>query len=249
MQQATEPDRPKRVLVLGAGIAGLAAALELVDAGHDPLVLEAQNRVGGRIHTLRCFADDLYAEAGAMRIPRAHDLTLALCERFGLELRPFVMDNPERPGARRRPADDVGGGNADPDRARLRGRRARARPVARRELWEAAIAEERALLEADREAGWAEIVTRWDQHLALRLPEAKGFSPGAIEMYGVMNFLEADMHNAAVEVLREDLGGAYMDMQEIVGGSDLLPRAFGRAVPTASATAPRSTRSSRAPTT
>jgi monoamine oxidase len=47
-------------------------------------------------------------------------------------------------------------------------------------------------------------------------------------MYGVMNFLEADMHNAAVEVLREDLGGAYVDMQEIAGGSDLLPRALAR---------------------
>ena len=45
-------------------------------------------------------------------------------------------------------------------------------------------------------------------------------------MYGVLNFLEADMHNAVVEVLREDLGGAYVDMQEIVGGMDLLPNAF-----------------------
>jgi monoamine oxidase len=41
-----------------------------------------------------------------------------------------------------------------------------------------------------------------------------------------MNFLESDMHNALVEVLREDLGGAYVDMQEIVGGMDHLPNAF-----------------------
>ena len=48
------------------------------------MVLEAQHRVGGRIYTLRDFAPGLYAEAGGMRIPRAHDLTLAYCELFGL---------------------------------------------------------------------------------------------------------------------------------------------------------------------
>jgi monoamine oxidase len=41
-----------------------------------------------------------------------------------------------------------------------------------------------------------------------------------------MNFLESDMHTAFVEVLREELGGAYVDMVEIVGGMDGLPNAF-----------------------
>ena len=44
---------------------------------------------------MRRFAPGLYAEAGAMRIPRVHDLTLAYCDLFGLELRPFVMGNPK----------------------------------------------------------------------------------------------------------------------------------------------------------
>jgi NADPH-dependent 2,4-dienoyl-CoA reductase/sulfur reductase-like enzyme len=47
------PGRPKRVAVIGAGMAGLASALELKRAGHDVTVLEAQNRVGGRIFTCR----------------------------------------------------------------------------------------------------------------------------------------------------------------------------------------------------
>ncbi len=34
------------------------------------------------------------------------------------------------------------------------------------------------------------------------------------------------MHNSLVEILREDLGGAYVDMQEIAGGMDALPNAF-----------------------
>ena len=40
----------KRVIVVGAGLAGLSAAYELLRAGHEPLILEAQHRVGGRIH-------------------------------------------------------------------------------------------------------------------------------------------------------------------------------------------------------
>src|SRR5690349_1376000 len=85
----------KRVIIIGGGIAGLVAAFELRRQGHEPLVLEAQHRVGGRVRTIRDFAPGLYAEAGAMRIPRVHDLTLRYCELFGLELRPFVMGNPK----------------------------------------------------------------------------------------------------------------------------------------------------------
>lgn len=55
----------KKVIVIGAGLAGLAAAHELVARGNDVTVLEARLRPGGRVHTLR-FADNLYGEAGAM---------------------------------------------------------------------------------------------------------------------------------------------------------------------------------------
>ena len=56
--------KPKKVIVVGAGVAGLVAASELLAAGHDLLILEAQQRVGGRIYTLRQpFAQGLYGEA------------------------------------------------------------------------------------------------------------------------------------------------------------------------------------------
>ena len=45
--------RGQRVLILGAGIAGLAAAHELGKAGYDCTILEARERPGGRAWTLR----------------------------------------------------------------------------------------------------------------------------------------------------------------------------------------------------
>ena len=84
----TAPSR--KVLVLGAGMAGLVAAYELSKLGHDITILEARSRPGGRVYTLRePFADGLYAEAGAARIPQNHDLTLKYVKEFGLPLEPF----------------------------------------------------------------------------------------------------------------------------------------------------------------
>jgi|ERR1035437_509118 protoporphyrinogen oxidase len=55
----------KKVIVLGAGMSGLTAAYELVQAGHDVTVLEARMRPGGRVQTWSDpFADGLYTEAG-----------------------------------------------------------------------------------------------------------------------------------------------------------------------------------------
>ena len=80
----------RKVLILGAGMAGLVAGYELVKLGHDVTILEARTRPGGRVHTLRePFSDGLYAEAGAARVPDNHDLTLKYVKEFGLQLEPF----------------------------------------------------------------------------------------------------------------------------------------------------------------
>ena len=81
---------PARVLVVGAGPAGLAAGYELTRAGHDVKILEARMRPGGRVYTMRePFSDGLYAEAGAMFFPDTHAHTLAYVKELGLRLDPF----------------------------------------------------------------------------------------------------------------------------------------------------------------
>ncbi|MET9232604.1 NAD(P)/FAD-dependent oxidoreductase [Lentzea sp. NPDC003310] len=75
----------KNVTVIGAGVAGLVTAYELERLGHSVEVVEASDRIGGRVHTHR-FAGEAgpFAELGAMRIPSAHRLTLHYIAELGL---------------------------------------------------------------------------------------------------------------------------------------------------------------------
>jgi monoamine oxidase len=98
----------RSVVVLGAGIAGLVAAYELRRAGYEVTVLEARERIGGRVWTIRggdriqhigreeqhaAFSPGLYFNAGAARIPSAHRVILDYARRLGVRVEPFVNAN------------------------------------------------------------------------------------------------------------------------------------------------------------
>ena len=100
--------KAKKVIVLGAGNAGLASAYELTQAGYQVTVIEARSFAGGRAQTARkgfsltelggatqtCeFDDGLYINHGPWRIPYHHHSTLHYTRKFGVPLELFNNDN------------------------------------------------------------------------------------------------------------------------------------------------------------
>jgi monoamine oxidase len=90
--QAATRAEGRRVVVVGGGFAGLAAAYELWSAGYDVTVLEARNRVGGRVLTMHDFVPARTVERGAEFIGSNHPLWVGYAERFGLEFRDVTED-------------------------------------------------------------------------------------------------------------------------------------------------------------
>lgn len=217
---------PKRVIIVGAGMAGLVAAEKLLQAGHDPIILEAQHRVGGRVYTMRDpFAPGLHAEAGAMRIPRSHQLTMAYIEKFGLYVYPFTISNPDAYyyfNGRKHRINEV---DAQPDLLQFElGPHERGVPAGQQ--WEAALASLAKRLESEGEAAWEAIVDQYDDYSVREFLEELKWSEGAIERFGLLFNYEALMNSSFVELLREELGDYYRDLVQIEGGTDRLPNAF-----------------------
>ncbi|MCL3883579.1 flavin monoamine oxidase family protein [Marivita sp. GX14005] len=96
-----------KVLILGAGLAGLTAAYELRKAGYDVKVLEYQNRGGGRSwtisggdsftelggHDVDCTFEKGYLNPGPWRLPIHHYAVFDYCRKFNVPLQPFIMKN------------------------------------------------------------------------------------------------------------------------------------------------------------
>lgn len=87
---AKKNDKPQ-VLVIGAGAAGLAAAKSLKDAGWSVVILEARDRVGGRVWTDRSFGVPVELGAGEIHGQNANPLT-ALAIQYGLITTPTRRD-------------------------------------------------------------------------------------------------------------------------------------------------------------
>ncbi|HEX7829700.1 MAG TPA: FAD-dependent oxidoreductase [Thermoanaerobaculia bacterium] len=98
----------KRIVILGAGIAGLTAAYELLKGGYDVIILEASQRAGGRSYTVRrgdaieeitgtkqvCQFDEgpqMYLNAGPGRLPYHHTAILHYCTELGVPLEVYTM--------------------------------------------------------------------------------------------------------------------------------------------------------------
>jgi len=84
---ADEPAKKNglRVAVIGAGFSGLACAYELMSAGYDVTVIEARDRVGGRVLSFKDMVEGKNVEGGGELIGSNHPTWVAYKDKFGLE--------------------------------------------------------------------------------------------------------------------------------------------------------------------
>lgn len=209
------PIRHRKVVVAGAGLAGLTAALELEEAGAEVTVVEARGRVGGRVWTVRDgFVQGQQAEAGGDLIDHDQAAIRTLARRLHLDLLPvlrsgfaFVRRNARGQGAR---------------------------PIARHGAFWAAI--RRALEPQIRDYRQSE--ERWDSPLAWRLGhvsvadwlESIKAEPALRAMvHGLRGFFLADPEELSLLPLVEQLAAESAGPKRfyrIKGGNDRLASAL-----------------------
>lgn len=218
----------KKVIIIGAGLAGLSAAYELTEAGHNVTVLEAQTRPGGRVQTLRePFSDGLYAEVGAMHFPDSHEFTLKYVKLFNVPLRleSWSRDLVSIVHIRGKRLVRRGGGDVDwpfslsPEEKKLGFRGMREKYV--KPSMDDVAANPPA-------PGWRiGSLKKYDEVSYLDFLRSQGASPGAVTLLARQaRFGDGPETVSALVVLRDKAGTQGNNWYNIEGGNDLLPKAF-----------------------
>ncbi|PGL69511.1 flavin monoamine oxidase family protein [Bacillus sp. AFS055030] len=224
---------PKDIIIAGAGMAGLVSGSLLKDAGHRVTILEANDRVGGRIYTKRFppFVNNQYVELGAMRIPSTHLLTLEYIKKFHLPINLFINSTPEDLIFVNNIHTDQKSVDKNPDILGFpvndfeKGKTAE-------ELLKLAIQPVIEFIKQDPEKNWDIVIGKYDKYSIdafLRYnPVGVSLSGEAIEMIKVLIGVEGFPELSFPAVLREVMVLLTEGLKffEITGGNEKLPNSF-----------------------
>lgn len=222
---------PKNIVILGGGLAGLAAGFELKSAGHKVTILEARKQPGGRVRTLRGFADGLYAEAGPNSFPEHHQFTFGYAVDFGLPLAPAFRFGLDSLAHIRGNRFRIGPGGAADVPFPLKSNERQAGIFNLPALYLGTFMQE---VGNPRRAGWPPETLRAIDGITLRqLLVDLGASEGAIDLIqasqlGLSGF-GLDSISALAGVLTEAIATGA-PFYELAGGNDQLPKAFKKRV-------------------
>ena len=221
-----EASQSKKVVVVGAGMAGLTAAFELMQGGHDVTVLEARMRPGGRVYTIRDpFADGLYAEAGAVDFGAAYTHLLHYIRLFNLPIaEPPHTDTKTIVYARGRryltPPEPEWPFSLSPDERKL----------GMHQLWQKYVLSAADQIGDPLDASWPDSrALALDSGTLNDIVRKRGVSEAAIELFRLRLDGTDYSHLSALQTLAlEGFVAHNPSWTSLRGGNDQLPAAFAR---------------------
>jgi len=240
--------RGRKVVILGAGIAGLTAAYELTKAGFSCRVIEARMRPGGRNWSVRrgskveftdgttqaCdWEDGHYLNAGPARIPSIHTHLLDYCQKLGVPLE--VEVNTSRSSLIQAPG--LNGGKPVEQRQVFHDTRGWLSELLAKAARQHSLDDEMTPQDLERMLAFLKNYGDLDDGYAYRGTSRAGWldQPGAADANGAMRkplsrqeLLVSDLSRGS---LYEEQINWQATMMQPVGGMDRIPYAFERALP------------------
>jgi monoamine oxidase len=236
-----------KIVVLGAGMAGLASTDELLKAGYDVTVLEARDRIGGHNWTVRngdkvewsdgsvqnvTFDGDQYFNTGPARLPSHHQAVLGYCRELGIELE--VEVNVSRSAYLRNAK--ANGGKPVLFRQAINDTRGHVSELLAKAINQGSLDREISPSDKERMLAFLRQYGDLDPDLFYKGSKRSGYTtlPGAAEQAGIANdpltmrtLLDIDMWN---DVVFEDSIDDQATMMQPVGGMDRIPKALAKKI-------------------